>query len=212
MPAQRVGEACRAGERGRDHGDEDHDAGQADEHAQDVDDGSGRWPSNASAMPTSGARSQRVPSWVCRIGGIRGERDEGDQEGDDDRERRSDEEAPRERAPGLARLGGQVRDRLQTRVGEHRERDRERDRRPTSAPSRGRCPCSGARPRTGAGTRARSAAEADERDPGDRDREPVQARAAHEAEPRPRRQITPTPTKTSVGLVVSASQPTALPR
>ena len=38
VPAERVGEPSGARERGRDHGDEDHDAGQADEHAQDVDD------------------------------------------------------------------------------------------------------------------------------------------------------------------------------
>ena len=78
----------------------------------------------ASATPTSGERSQRVPSSVTGPG-IGGERDDGDRDvGRDDRAD-GEEERPRQVDAGPLRLLGEVRDGLEPGEGEHRERDRE---------------------------------------------------------------------------------------
>ena len=54
-----------------------------------------------------------------------GHRDEPDRRRDEHDEPDAHEEAARQSLPGLARLGGEVRHGLETRVGERRERERE---------------------------------------------------------------------------------------
>ena len=85
-------------------------------------------PSNAAAMPTSGASSHSSPSAVSPFDDrVRGEPDRADQHGDEHDEPDRGEERARQRAPGLGRLLGEVRDRLEPGVREHRERERERE-------------------------------------------------------------------------------------
>ena len=93
-------------------------------------------PSNAAAMPTSGASSHSSPSAVSPfVDRVRGEPDRPDEHGDEHDEPDRGEERARKRASGLGRLLSEVRDGLEARVREHREREREGEVAPVLAAS-----------------------------------------------------------------------------
>ena len=125
---ERVREPGDPRERGRRGSDEDEDARDPDRDLERVDDEVGkrsverrRDPEERQLEPLLAER--RLPV-LDRIGG---EADRADEHRHDDDEPDGREERARQRAPRLGRLLGEVRNRLEPGVGEHRERQRERE-------------------------------------------------------------------------------------
>ena len=124
--ASRVRESSDAGERRRRRGDEDEHAGDAHSDLERVDDTDGSEPSNAAAIPTSGASSHSSAEGRLAVRHrIRREADRPDEDRHHDDEADRGEERPGQRSSGLGRLLGEIGHRLETGVGEHRERKRE---------------------------------------------------------------------------------------
>ena len=130
MLAERIGEPAEARDRRRRRRDQDQRAGEPDEHLQRQADRVGEvLPQDLDDADERRAEPRRAElGSVCRR--ERRQADHGDRDVEDDDEADRGEEASRERATRVARFLGEVRNRLEPGVREHRERQRERDRVP----------------------------------------------------------------------------------
>ena len=177
VPRQRVREPARPRDRRRRRRDQDDRARQADDDAEHVHEPGrqpgvegDRDPHERGAPPLLAERRRAV------LDRVRGEADQGEQRRDDDDDAQAREQPAGQRLAGLPRLGRVVGDRLETRVGQHRERECERQ----LAPARRRADLEAL------AREHEHPAEHDQeyvrrqRDPRDDDRDAVHLRAPHE--------------------------------
>ena len=127
VPRERVRKAAGSGHRRRRRGQQHDDAAQGDHDDHHVTEE----PGELGPDRVGDSRERREPPLVPECGRPVLHRERGDSnhpDRDRDGHDRADprEETPRQRSPGLPRLGREVGDGLEAGVGEHRERERER--------------------------------------------------------------------------------------
>jgi hypothetical protein len=128
VPGERVRQATRTRHRGRGRGEKHDDAAQRNDDDHDVAEQRGKLCSDR----VRDARERRQPPFVAEPGPPildREGRDSDEADRDRHRDHRADprEEAPRQGASRLTRLGREVGNRFETGVRQHRERKRKRE-------------------------------------------------------------------------------------